>query len=412
MYIHVVDEDTKELTACLACGESGLLEYLSLGNQPLANDFVSAGIEMKVFPLRVNLCKGCFHSQLSITVNPNRLFRNYLYVSGTTNTLRAYFDWLSDKILSVYGTGARLLDLASNDGSFLESAKLKGFKILGVDPASNLVGLAATKEVPTICEYWPSENLDFLESRFDVIVAMNVLAHVSNPLEFLKFARNCLTKNGRIYIQTSQAKMFMNGEFDTIYHEHVSFFTARSMRTLAIRAGLEIIEGQYVPVHGTSYLWTLVPTVERKGNRKEETEIEIYEREKGIYEVDTYKSFASTARRIAQEATAKVEEYRKLGFQIWGYGAAAKGNTFINFSGMSLDGIIDDNPLKQGLISPGGGTRVYGIEKVQSLQGKVVFVIPAWNFVDEIVSRLKEVSTSKNLIALTYFPNLSVRAIN
>lgn len=398
------------LKTCLACGSSQLKRYLDLGWQPLANDFSSNAEEMEEFPLEINLCKECFHSQLVASVSPSRLFSHYVYISGTTKTLKDYFLWLNEKIRLAYKPGARILDLASNDGSFLEISQKIGFKILGVDPASNLIGLAAEKQVPTICDYWPSRNLDCFEYTFDVIVAMNVLAHVPNPLEFLESARRSLKKNGRIYIQTSQAKMFANGEFDTVYHEHLSFFTARSMKTLAKRAGLDILEGEYVPVHGISYLWTLVPSSSAKSSNEDST-IESLEVKEGLYDENTFVRFASSAQKIARDAFAKVEELRALGFQIWGYGAAAKGNTFINFSGIKLDGIIDDNPLKQGLISPGGKTLVHSIEKVAELEGKILFIIPAWNFADEIIDRLRAAITAKNVLALTYFPELFVRSI-
>lgn len=398
------------LSSCLACGGQRLKNYLDLGEQPLANSFCKEEEELPSYPLSVNFCRECFHSQLTISVDPHLLFANYLYVSGTTNTLRDYFEWLSLRLLETFPIGSKVLDLASNDGSFLKVAKSKGFQVLGVDPAANLMDSALRNGVPTICDFWPGGTAEFFTEDFDAIVAMNVFAHVANPLAFLKAARNALKPGGRIYIQTSQAKMFMNGEFDTIYHEHLSFFSARSMQRIAIRAGLQIKRGEYVPVHGTSYLWTL-SSIDSGTSLEPVSLLENLEESSGMYKEEKYLEFGEAARNVVAETRKIVEDYSRRGYAVWGYGAAAKGNTFINFAGIDMEGIIDDNPLKQGLVSPGGRVKVYSIEIVKDLPNKVLFIIPAWNLIDEITLRLKEKGLMGSVLTLTYFPKIQVRQI-
>ena len=154
------------------------------------------------------------------------LFSNYLYV-GTSDTLDQYFYDLADSIIAKHGMEARILDIASNDGSFLKKLVANGIVTLGIDPAKNLAQKANAENITTICDFFPSRKI---KEKFDVITAMNVCAHTPNPLKFLTGIRDCLAKNGRAYVQTSQALMLNSGQFDTIYHEHFSFFTVSSMQ--------------------------------------------------------------------------------------------------------------------------------------------------------------------------------------
>lgn len=407
--MRVVRPTSINLKECLACGEQNLVKYLDLGRQPLANNFCSSLDELEEYPLQVHYCANCFHSQLGISVNPHILFGRYLYVSSTSQTLLDYFSWLVNEIKNTFPTSARILDLASNDGSFLKIAKDEGFQVLGIDPAANLIELAAKNGVPTLCDYWPGSNSNLFQNKFDCIVAMNVFAHVPNPLEFLQAARDSLKENGRIYIQTSQSRMFVNGEFDTVYHEHLSFFTARSMRHIAQRTGLRIIEGRYVPVHGTSYLWTLTHSNNEKNNLENMTSIEQQEIREGVYDELNFLRYKTKVEEIASKISKIVSDFKGKGYEIWSYGAAAKGNTFINFAKIKLDGIIDDNPLKQGLYSPGGRVKVSSNEVIPSLPERTLFIVPAWNLVEEIELKLKLIRNFNFASLLTYYPAIKVR---
>src|SRR5271165_1803863 len=208
------------ITHCLACGGSHLDPYLDLGRQPLANSYHDGSAPLDEFPLGVSVCPDCWHTQLTVAVDPDLMFKNYLYVSGTTSTLSRYFvDFVlrteRDQPLT---RPLRVLDIASNDGSLLEKFKLRGHVVQGVDPADNLRSRSHAKDIPTIVGYWNEAALGQIGEQFDVIVAMNVLGHITYPAEFLALCGRALKPHGRIYIQTSQALMVKNGEFDTIYH--------------------------------------------------------------------------------------------------------------------------------------------------------------------------------------------------
>jgi len=402
--------DYTRLDACLACGGPRLSPYLDLGAQPLANSYHDGSTALDNYPLGVSLCGDCFHTQLTVAVNPDLMFRNYLYVSGTTTTLSRYFEDFVLRAERDLGAGRplRVLDIASNDGSLLEKFKQRGHVVQGVDPAENLRPLSEAKGVPTLVSYWDEDALRQSGGNFDVIVAMNVLAHITYPADFLALCRRALAPGGRIYIQTSQAMMVKNGEFDTIYHEHHSFFTVRSFLALAARAGLSIADIEHVPVHGMSYLVQLVQAGEAKATAVADFAVGRMETDSGYYDPETYERFTGRALATRDKVSELVAWSRQAGYAIGGYGAAAKGMTFLNFAGLDLDYIVDDNPLKVGLLTPGRDIRVVGPDHLETAGENTVFVILAWNFYEEIMRRIQARRNNARDYYLTYFPRVNL----
>lgn len=399
--------DFVELNECVACASSELLCTLDLGFQPLANDFLNPGSIFETFPLKLNRCKNCTHSQLSIAVNPSRLFRNYSYVSGTSQTLSAYFDILIKRIMDEFGHSGKLLDIGSNDGTFLSKLNSTDWIALGVDPAVNLIENSISIGAITIPTFFNSRLSKLLTKDFDVIVAMNIFAHTANPLEILLGIKECLKTNGKAFIQTSQANMFISGEFDTVYHEHISFFNVKSMRALLKHAGLSLSNVSIVPIHGGSYLWEITnvkdPSIEFQR--------EIYETSNGFYDDNVYLSFAKKATDKSFEVKSITNEYRKNGYKIVSYGAAAKGNTFINFTNLDFDSIFDDTPQKIGKQSPAGGCVVSNPLLLKDVKQPVLFVIPAWNFKDEILEKIYNLRGNSGDFYLVYFPELILKPV-
>jgi SAM-dependent methyltransferase len=304
------------------------------------------------------------------------------------------------------GRPLRVLDIASNDGSLLEKFKQRGHAVMGIDPAENLRPLSDARGVPTIVSYWNEDALNQSGGDFDVIVAMNVLAHIANPAEFLTLCGRAARPEGRIYIQTSQAMMIKNGEFDTIYHEHHSFFTVRSFLAVAARAGLSVVKIEHVPVHGVSYLVELT----NQGNGEIFTVPDFavgrLEIEHGYYDQATYKQFERRAHATRGEVTELVARHRADGYAIGGYGAAAKGMTFLNFAGLDLDYIVDDNPMKVGLLTPGRDIRVVGPDHLEHDTRDTLFAVLAWNFQEEIVQRIRSRRTRSRDRFFTWFPRV------
>jgi SAM-dependent methyltransferase len=400
-------DNAKQLTACLCCGSEHLKLVLDLKEQPMANSFKKAAEdEEPYFPLRLNICEDCTHLQLSHAVDPDLLFKNYLYVSGTSKTLRDYFDWFAKETLTYAPDAKTVLDIACNDGSQLNSFKALGLKTYGVDPAENLHPLSnANHEV--ICDYFTDKyNYHYKNKNLDIITAQNVFAHNSYPLEFLQQCKEVMHDASVLFIQTSQGDMIKNNEFDTIYHEHLSFFNASSMKALADRAGLFLVDIRKTPIHGNSYMFVFKKIAE---DTSKVDAVLADERQAGLQDMNTYLAYADRCYTIVSDLKETIAHYRGLGYAIAGYGAAAKGMTLINFGTLNLDFIIDDNPLKQGLFCPGSNIPVVGIEMLDNVTDlKVAFVPLAWNFFTEIRSNIKKKRDQEGDVFIKYFPTISI----
>jgi 2-polyprenyl-3-methyl-5-hydroxy-6-metoxy-1,4-benzoquinol methylase len=384
----------KRLNNCLCCGSTRLEDILNLNNQPLANSYLNSKDEEEfTYPLGINFCMDCTHIQLTHVVDPDKLFKHYLYVSGTTKTLKDYFDWFVD-FTSKYTEGKKVLDIACNDGTQLDSYKEKGFTTYGIDPAENLYP-ESSKKHSVVCDYFTSASQ--FDTKFDIITAQNVFAHNSYPKEFLEACKDALNNNGCIFIQTSQADMVKNNQFDTIYHEHISFFSVKSFCALAKRAGLNVIDVTRTHIHGTSFVFVLskdLPDQSEKFIEQEET-----------LTYRTMLKYANKCMSIAKETKAMVEALQRQGIKVIGYGAAAKGNTFLNFSKFNLDYIVDDNPLKHSLYSPGTKIPIVHPDTLYNETEEICVVPLAWNFFEEIKSKVLS-RKSEKINFLKYFPEV------
>lgn len=401
-------EDVKQLTECLCCGSERLKPVLDLNEQPLANSYKKTADEAEpYFPLCLNICEHCTHLQLSHAVNPDLLFKNYLYVSGTSQTLRDYFDWFAKRTLEYFEMPpTTVLDIACNDGSQLNSFKALGLKTYGIDPAENLHPLSSANH-DVVCDYFTDKySYHYGSKNLDIITAQNVFAHNSYPLEFLKQCKEIMHDRSRLFIQTSQADMIKNNEFDTIYHEHLSFFNSSSMSALASRAGLHIIDIQKTPIHGNSYVFVMAKNPGARPSVQHQLD---QEREQGLQDMNTYLAYAEGCRTVIKDLNTTLAYYRGLGYVIVGYGAAAKGNTLLNFGQTRLDYIIDDNPLKQGLYTPGMNIPIVSINILEELRERQIAFVPlAWNFFKEIKGKIKINRDVASDVFIKYFPTIKV----
>lgn len=394
---------------CLACDSTDLHFTLDLGTQPLANNFRHPrDVGGPRFPLAVNRCGNCDHLQLTHVVDPAIIYTHYLYVSGTSSTYRNYMDWYAGFVreqMSYWPT--TVLDIGCNDGSQLSKFKELGFDTYGVDPAENLYA-TSSQEHTVVCGFWNRETADKLKRQFDVITSQNAFAHIPDPVGYLKLAKKYLRDEGRIFISTSQADMVLNGEFDTIYHEHISFYNAESMRRLAERAGLHLIDVVKTPIHGTSYIFILS---HHQHNIRRVYNILELERLAGLHQEETYSDWAKGINDTLTQLRDKLVFYRNTGYRLVGYGAAAKGMTLLNAANIALDVVIDDNPLKQGLLCPGVDTAVVGPDYLDTLEvgDRVVFIPLAWNFFDEICGKIRQRRRSDNDRFVRYFPEVEIK---
>ena len=389
----------KKLYNCLCCGSPHLFVILDLGKQPLANSFHKEDETLEEYELILMGCDNCWHSQLSIVVDPDVLFKNYLYVSGTSKMLKEYFDWFADQYTSAGRNVGKVLDIACNDGTQLDSFKERGWITFGVDPAENLHAISTGKGHNVICDYWNTEVASTLP-KFDLIIAQNVFAHTSNIDEFLNACVKVMHNGTTLVIQTSQAEMFDNNEFDTIYHEHISYFSINSMRQAVERAGLFLNHVFKPNVHGKSYSFEINKTDQRTTQVDEEIVKENYRHNREFY--DRYRD---NALNCLNDLKSYID--KNQGKKIIGYGAAAKGMTVLNAGGIKLDYVVDDNSLKQGLLCPGSNIPVQNSSILKQETEDLIIVVLAWNFYKEIYSKIKFLRPNNNDVFIKYFPSLT-----
>jgi 2-polyprenyl-3-methyl-5-hydroxy-6-metoxy-1,4-benzoquinol methylase len=402
--------DCTPITECLACGSTDLIPTLNLGSSPLANNFREdkSTDNEPTYPLSINRCQDCDHLQLTHVVDPKLIYTHYLYVSGTSGTYLEYMKWYAKFVHETYTTYTTkmgpytVLDIGCNDGSQLDAFKELAFRTYGVDPAQNLHPKSSAKHT-VICDFWPTDK--GFDTQFDVITAQNSFAHNPNPLAWLLAATQRLKTDGKIFISTSQADMVLNGEFDTIYHEHISYYNAESMKALAERAGLHLIDVVKTPIHGTSYVFVL----SKKPFNRERVE-NILAMESKLHMGSTYRKWADGVDELLVKLKEQIAEFQKWNYKVIGYGAAAKGMTLLNASGIHLDAVVDDNQLKQGLYCPGTTIPVVSSDYIKQLdkEDKVVFVPLAWNFYSEIVPKIKALRTNHKDMFVRYFPTIAV----
>lgn len=391
--------------SCLACGSNNLSLTFNLGIQPLANSYLTNKDEIEEkYPLGVNLCNHCYHLQLTVTVDPKIIYKNYLYVSGTSATLKDYSDWFAgyvDEHCTILTN--RILDIGCNDGTQLDSFKSLGYQTHGIDPAENIYAISSAKH-KVICDFFGPKVVEKFKYTFDAITAQNVFAHNPNPLEFLQTCKQLMGEHTLLFIQTSQANMVSNNEFDTIYHEHINFFNINSMNEIAKRADLYLIDAIKTPIHGTSYVFVL------GRNGRPYNILNKIRMEESLQNINTYKNWEENIKENMIELKRKILFYQNQGYKVIGYGAAAKGNTLLNYIDTELDLIIDDNPLKQNLYTPGTKVLIKGTTAIAefSANDKIVFMPLAWNFFTEISKKIKNIRDIKQDVFLKYFPKVEI----
>lgn len=399
-------QNCEEIKNCIACGSEDLVPVLDLNEQPLANSYKKTIDEPEpYFPLAINRCKHCFHVQLTHRVNPDLMFKDYAYVSGTAKTQLEYFDWFAEFAKEKFGTmPSTVLDIGCNDGSQLNAFQDRGAETYGVDPAENLY-VTSTKRHSVSCGYFTGKEFG---KKFDVIVCQNAFAHNFDQLELLQNIKTNMHAESLLFATTSQCDMILNGEFDTIYHEHLSFYNAKSINALCQRAGLNLIDIVKSPVHGMSYIFIISKS--KKAPKTIQNLIDL-ETKKGLCDAEMYERYAKKCLEVSKFFSGVIKRYREQGIPVVGFGAPAKGNTLMNFAGIGPDFTIDENPLKQGLYCPGVNVPIYGIDKLKEFDANtpICFIPLAWNFYEEIVKKIKLARPDSSDIFVRYFPTQEIK---
>jgi novobiocin biosynthesis protein NovU/D-mycarose 3-C-methyltransferase len=385
-------------TTCRVCGGRDLEQILSLGPSPLANAFLRSTDEFageRRYPLDLFFCGPCGLLQLLHVVDPEILFRHYLYVTGTSTTMaahnRAYAQTVAD-LLHLQPTDL-VAEVASNDGSLLKCFRQHGVRTLGIEPAGNLAALASGSGIETLNEFFTrtlAADVRAARGAARVVAANNVLAHVDDPIDFLAGCRELLAEDGLVTIEVPYVGALLDRlEYDTVYHEHLSYFSVRSLLSLSERVGLRAVRVDRVPVHGGSLRLYLSRSAAAHGVEVRAFEAE--ERLAGGTDVARYRRFAHDVQAGRAELVGLLTRLLGEGKRVAGYGAPAKGNTLLNYCGIDtqvLPYTVDKNPLKVGLFTPGTHIPVREVAALSNGVSRPDYVlILAWNFADEIMDQ-------------------------
>jgi len=391
----------RNLARCRICRSKKLFKFFNLGSMPVPNGFVSYDklkIPEQKFELACFFCDDCGLVQLTKVVNPIVMFRNYAYVSGMANVMMNNFSNLSYGIYKMLKLNKKSLvvDIGSNDGSLLAFFKNYGARVLGIDPALNLAKIAQMRGIPTECMLFNFNSARKIVKKYgraDVICATNVIAHIDNLHAVMKGVDQLLTTAGVFVTEFPYLlDLIEKNEFDTIYHEHLSYFSLKPWIKLIESYGFEIISVERLLIHGGSI--RLIHGRKKLGKNTHLKTLEYLislELRAGLYSKKTLLDFSSQIEILKLDLRKMLANLKKSKKRIIGYGAAAKGNVLTNYFGIStkiLDYIVDSTPYKQGLFTPGMHIPVYGEGRLFEDKPDYALIL-AWNFADEIIEKQK-----------------------
>jgi SAM-dependent methyltransferase len=393
-----MSEPRREI-ACRSCGDGGLEVFVSLGRMPLSDGLLSSADlerEEPVYALDVAFCRGCSLVQILETVPPERLFSaDYPYFSSFTDALLRHSranvrERVTERRLD---RRSLVVELASNDGYLLQYYQAEGIPVLGIDPAPGPVAAARAKGIETLLAFFGRELAGELSSRgvrADVIHANNVLAHVADTNGFVAGLALLLKDDGLAVIEVPHVKeLIERGEFDTIYHEHLCYFSVTALRPLFARHGLALNRVEPLAIHGGS-LRLFVEKRERP--HPSVAQYRELEHRLGLDRVDAYRGFGAEVQRIRSRLAGLLADLKRSRARIAGYGAAAKGTIMLNYAGVgreTLEWVADRNVHKQGRFIPGVRLPIVAPARILAEQPHYLLILP-WNLQDEIVEQQAE----------------------
>ncbi len=397
---------------CRVCGSNNLVKYLDLGLMPLANNLEITSLRAKDkqrFPLQLMFCEDCGLSQLSVVIDPVEMFKYYTYESSVNaGYVQHCFDMarsLQAKYLKHETDYFFHIDIAGNDGTLLKQA-LKvhknvyeehgKYRVLNVDPATNLTAVAEQNGIESVADFWSlklSERIEQSHGKADLITATNVFAHVDDVKGFIEAAKHSLKPDGVLVLEFPYLVDFIEGvEFDTIYFEHLSYFSVLPLNRLCHLTGMKITNVEKQKIHGGTIRVTI-------SNQNSIHKVEdavftfvINENEQGFNSIKRYNQWSESVRSVINSFSKNIVELKKQGHKIAAFAASAKGNTLLNSAGVNtdlIDYIADETPSKISKFSPGTGIQI--VNKQELLKEPPDYlVILSWNFKEEIIAKVRK----------------------
>lgn len=384
-----------KIKECRACGSRRVVQFLDLGDQPFANALLDPDYkEEKKYPLSLSYCKDCSLVQLDYTASPEELFSNYFWVTSTSSTAREYAKHFYENV-KVYTKEDRryVLEIASNDGTFLKEFKEHGYEVLGVDPAKNIAEQANAQGIATRVDFFQktvAEDIVREKGYPSVVYARNVLPHVADLSGFVEGLACCCSDDNVLVIEVHYSgKILDELHYDSIYHEHLHYFTLTSVMNLLEYYGLYVFDVSLSPISGGSVV--LYVSGKEKATSGFLKNMLKEEEKRGYNTLERWEAFAKTTKRHREELLSIIKARLEEGKKIAAYGASARSSTMLNYCGIGremIPAVIDQNDLKQGRLTPGSHMLIGPIEKILSEKPDVILLL-AWNFKNEIMDLLR-----------------------
>lgn len=387
----------ERIKTCRSCGGKNIVEFFDLGVQPFANSLLKSPDEKeKSYPLSLSFCPDCSLVQLNHTADPAELFSNYVWVTATSSTAQEHARRFCQEALSRAGglKNSYVLEAASNDGTFLKPFIEKGIKVLGVDPAKNIAEKAAADGIPTKNRFFGEEAAREIiaeSGRAGIVIARNVLPHVANLHDFVEGLRLCLAEDGLLAIEFHYARVIYDGlHYDSIYHEHLCYYTLKSLESLLNKHHLFVKDVSESPISGGSLI-----VYAGHGKGKETAAVQEYrssEQASGVTDLGRWQDFARRAYKHREKMLKMLTDVTQKSGAVVGYGASARSSTLLNFCGIGkqfVSIIADQNSLKQGLYTAGTHIPIVSPEQAMKTNPECVLIL-AWNFADEITGILRD----------------------
>ncbi len=403
---------------CVLCSSKKIKTVLDFKKTPLANSYEKKIAEKsKLYNLSTVLCLSCGHLQLKQLINPEVMFKNYLYVSGTSKVLISHFRKYANKIIKKFKLrkNDKILDIACNDGTFLENFKKKKFKnVIGVEPALNLRKNNLEKKIEINSFFFGYKKSFLLKKKyrnFKLITANNVCAHVPNLKDFFKGIKNILDKDGCMIFEVSYlCDVIKKLSFDTIYHEHMSYHSVKPLINFFHSLDLQVFDCERVEAQGGSIRVYVSHKNRFNINHKKISSLIKLENSLGLFKSKTYSKYYSRINYQKNKLIKLMSDYKKKNLKIYGFGAPAKLTTFsyvFNIKKDFFEGIVDDSKLKQNLFTPGKKIPIISYKKLFKKNFNVILIF-AWNFSDSIIKRLRKDFKKSNKKIIVPFPKVRV----
>ena len=383
------------ISACRVCGSKNIELFFDLGKQPLANSLPDRADEKdEIFPLSLSYCHNCSLVQLNETIDPEKLFSHYLWLTGTSLTAHKHAQAFFEAVIArtPQARNKYVLEIASNDGTFLIPFQKEKFLVLGIDPAQNVAAMAREAGIPTDPLFFgakTAKDIIAANGQAEIVFARNVLPHVAGTRDFVEGLSTCLSDTGTLAIEAHYAKVIQEDlHYDSIYHEHLCYFTVKSMEALLNDFGLYVFDVTESPISGGSLVYYAKkqkanPSASLAKYREEEARTK-------TNEFARWKDFADRSFAHRDKLLAILKDEKNKNRKIAGWGASARSSTLLNFCGITTDilpVIVDLNQLKQGRFTAGTHIPIKNADDVMGTKPDCIFLL-AWNFKDEITKHL------------------------